>query len=136
MCYVFYAIALILGVLGPAFIASSMQGLHIGVFWDLISFLMTVGASFFLVATTSGTLSFYKDDKFLEMWGDVALKIGYIGVAIGLISMLAGMAQPPMEGVDPAAKLGGSFAICLIVLLYALLFKYFVIEPWLGCRKK
>ena len=136
MCYVFYAIALILGVLGPTFIASSMQGLHIGVFWDLISLLMTVGASFFLVATVSGTLSFYKDDKFLEMWGELALKMGYIGVAIGLISMLAGMAQPPMAGVDPAAKLGGSLAVCLIVLFYGLLFKYFVIAPWLGCRKK
>jgi len=136
MCYVFYAIALTLGVLGPAFIASSSQGLHIGIFWDLISLLMTVGASFFLVAIAAGRLSFYKDDKFLEMWGDLALKMSYIGVVIGLISMLGGMAQPPMAGVDPAAKLGASLAVCLIVLFYGLLFKYFIITPWLGCRKK
>ena len=136
MCYVFYGLALVVGLVFPTYISADGAGLSLGALWDLISLLMTVVASFFLVATVSGTLSFHKDDKFLEMWGDLCLKMGYIGAVLGAVFMLGGMAVPPAAGVDPIAKIGGSLAIVLMTILYGLIFKYMVIAPWLGCRKK
>ena len=136
MCYVFYVLALTIGFVFPAFLSAEGGGLSFAALWDLISLLITVGGSFFLVATASGTLSFYKDDRFLEMWGDLSLKMGYIGVVLGAIFVFGGMALPPEAGVDPYAKLGGSIAVALIAVLYGLIFKYMVIAPWLGCRKK
>ena len=106
MCYVFYGLALIIGFAYPATLSAS------------------------------GTLSFYKDDKFLEMWGDLCLKMGYIGSVLGAIFVLGGMALPPEAGIDPMAKIGGSLAIALMTILYGLIFKYMVIAPWLGCRRK
>ena len=136
MCYVFYAFALIFCLGLPAYIGAISIGLSIGILWDAISFIITIGGSFFLVATASGTATFYKDNKFLEMWGDLALKMGFIGSFIGWIYMLGGMAQPPEPGVDAAAKLGAGLAVSLITMLYGLLFKYVLILPWLECRKK
>ena len=136
MCYVFYVLALTIGFVFPAFLSAEGAGLSFAALWDLISLLITVGGSFCLVATASGTLSFYKDDKFLEMWGDLSLKMGYIGAVLGAICVFRGMALPPEGGVDPYAKLGGSIAVALIAVLYGLIFKYMVIAPWLGCRKK
>ena len=136
MCYVFYVLALTIGFVFPAFLSAQGAGLSFATLWDLISLLITVGASFFLVATASGKLSFYKDDKFLDMWGDLSLKMGYIGAVLGVIFVFGGMALPPEVGVDPYAKLGGSIAVALIAVLYGLIFKYMVIAPWLGCRKK
>ena len=88
------------------------------------------------MATASGSLSFYKDDKYLEMWGDLGLKMGYIGTVIGFVLILAGMAYPPEVGVDQMAQLGGSLAIAILTLLYGLIFKFIVIAPWLGFRKQ
>ena len=136
MCYIFYVLALVIGFFFPVYIGLSSIGLGFEIFYDLVSLLIVIVGSFFLVATASGTLSFYKDDKYLEMWGDFALKMGYIGTVLGFVFMLAGMSLPPESGVDPAAKLGGSLAVALITLLYGLIFKYMVIGPWLGCRKK
>ena len=136
MCYVFYVLALVVGLLFPSSIAAASAGLSLAALWDLISLLITVGGSFFLVASASGTLSFYKDDKFLEMWGDLCLKMGYIGSVLGAIFVLAGMAMPPEAGIDPMAKIGGSLAVALMTILYGLIFKYMVIAPWLGCRRK
>mgnify|MGYP001212947626 CR=1 FL=1 len=136
MCYIFYVLALIIGFIFPTFLAASGAGLSVVFIWDLVSLLLTVGASFFLVAAASGKLSFYKDDKFLEMWGDLCLKMGYIGAVLGFIFVLGGMAMPPEPGVDPSAKLGASLAVALITVLYGLIFKYMVIAPFLGCRKK
>ena len=131
MCYVFYGLALIIGFVFPTTLAASGAGLSAYALWDLVSLMVTVGGSFFLVATASGTLSFYKDDKYLEMWGDLCLKMGYIGFFLGAIFMLGGMSLPPEAGVDPYAKLGGSIAVALITVLYGLIFKYMVIAPWL-----
>jgi flagellar motor component MotA len=136
MCYVFYVLALTIGFVFPAFLSAEGAGLSFAALWDLISLLITVGGSFFLVATASGTLSFYKDDKFLDMWGDLCLKMGYIGSVLGAIFAFAGMAMPPEAGIDPMAKIGGSLAVTLITILYGLIFKYMVIAPWLGCRRK
>ena len=135
MCYIFYVLALVVGFFFPVSIGLSSVGLGFQVFYDLICLIMVIVGSFFLVATASGTLSFYKDDKYLEMWGDFGLKMGYIGTLIGFVLALAGMALPPESGIDPAAKLGGGLAITILTLLYGLMFKYMVIAPWLGCRK-
>ena len=136
MCYIFYVLALVVGFFFPVSIGLSSVGLGFQVFYDLICLVMVIVGSFFLVATASGTLSFYKDDKYLEMWGDLCLKMGYIGFCLGAIFTLGGMALPPEAGVDPAAKLGASIAVALITVLYGLIFKYMVIAPWLGCRRK
>ena len=42
---------------------------------------------------------------------------------------LAGMALPPVPGVDPIAAVVSNLAISTITLLYGLLFKYFVALP-------
>ena len=136
MCYIFYVLALVIGFFFPTYIASIATGFGLSLFYDLVSLLIVIVGSLFLVATAAGTLSFYKDDKYLEMWGDFGLKMGYIGTIIGFVSVLGGMASPPEAGVDPAAKLGGSLAIAILTLLYGLIFKYMVIAPWLGCRRK
>ena len=66
MCYIFYALAVFFGVGYPGYICALQSGLTFFALWDLISLLVTVGASFFLVAAASGTLSFYKDDRFIN----------------------------------------------------------------------
>ena len=136
MCYIFYALALGFGLVFPIFIASESVGVPFGAFLDLVSLIIVVLAAFFLVASASGTLLFYKNDKYLEMWGDLGLKMGYIGTVIGFVLILARMEYPPEVGVDLMAQLGGSLAIAVLTLLYGLIFKYMIIAPWLGCRKK
>ena len=131
MCYIFYVLALGTGLVFPILIATESIGVPFGAFYDLVSFIIVVLASFFLVATASGSLSFYKDDNYLKMWGDLGLKMGYIGTVIGFILIFANM------GTDaPTFQLGKSLAIASLTLLYGLIFKYMVIAPWLGCRKK
>mgnify|MGYP006143296135 CR=1 FL=1 len=136
MCYIFYVLALVIGFFFPASIASSSMDFGLNIFYDLISLLVVIVGSFFLVATASGTLLFYKEDKYLEMWGDLGLKMGYIGTLIGFVLVLGGMAMPPETGILPVAQLGGSLAVAILTLLYGLMFKYMVIAPWLGCRRK
>jgi len=48
------------------------------------------------------------------MWGDLSLKMGYIGAVLGAIFVFGGMALPPESGVDPYAKLGASIADCYV----------------------
>ena len=55
---------------------------------------------------------------------------GMVGTLIGLVFMLAGMAQPPEPGVDPAAKLGGAMSVALITTLYGALFANFIFLPF------
>ena len=136
MCYLYYILALGIGLVFPAFMATSNLGLSIAVFWDLVSLLIVVGASYFLVASSSGTLSFYRSDTYLKMWGDMALKMGYIGTMLGLILILGGMGTPYEGDIDPYAKLASSLAIAIITILYGLVFKFMIIEPYLGCRRQ
>jgi len=136
MCYLFYLLALAIGLIFPTYLATESIGLPMAAFIDSVSLIIIIVPSFFLVATASGTISFYKDNKYLEMWGDLGLKMGYIGTLIGLVLILAGMSVPPETGVDSIAKLGSSLAVAILTLLYGAIFKYMVIAPWLGCRKK
>ena len=135
MCYIFYALALGVGLVFPIIFATNMMGLGIGIFFDLISFIMVVCGSYLLVSTAAGQLLFYQNDKYLKMWGDLGLKMGYIGTVLGFVLILASMVNPPEGGVVLTAKLGASLAIALLTLLYGLTFKYMVIAPWLGCRE-
>jgi len=101
-----------------------------GSLWDLISLAIVVIPSYFLVAASTNSYTFYKDKSSLLLFGDLALGFGLIGVMLGLIFMLAGMTLPPAPGVDPTASIISNIAIALITLLYGLLIKYFVVIPW------
>ena len=101
-----------------------------GSLWDAISLAIVVVPSYFLVAASTNSYTFYNDKKSVILFGDLALGFGLIGVMLGLIFMLAGMALPPAPGVDPTASIISNIAIALITLLYGLLIKYFVVIPW------
>jgi len=62
-----------------------------------------------------------------QEWGNLSVKFAYIGILISFIFALASMSLPPEPGVDAYARLGGTVAIALISLLYALVFKYMVV---------
>ncbi|MBC8312133.1 MAG: hypothetical protein H8E72_07480 [Candidatus Marinimicrobia bacterium] len=106
-------------------ISAAGAGLSIAAYWDLISLLLVIVAPYFLLAGKSKSFDFKKIDH--QEWGNLSVKFAYIGVLMGLIMLLGGMAVPPEPGVDPMAKIGGSIAVALICLLYALVFKYMVV---------
>jgi chemotaxis protein MotA len=62
--------------------------------------------------------------------GEYAPSFGMIGTLFGLIFMLAGMAMPPVPGVDPTAALISNMAIALITTLYGALFAFFFFLPF------
>ena len=122
------AIALVTFI-GACMIGSENTG-GIGSLWDVISLAIVVVPSYFLVAASTNSYTFYKDKKSVILFGDLALGFGLVGVMLGLIFTLAGMALPPAPGVDPTAALISNIAISLITLLYGLIFKYFIALPW------
>tara|TARA_B110000263_G_scaffold169573_1_gene147693 strand:+ start:101 stop:508 length:408 start_codon:yes stop_codon:yes gene_type:complete len=122
------AIALVTFI-GACMIGSANTG-GIGSLWDVISLAIVVVPSYFLVAASTNSYTFYKDKKSVILFGDLALGFGLVGVMLGLIFTLAGMALPPAPGVDPTAALISNIAISLITLLYGLIFKYFIALPW------
>ena len=101
-----------------------------GSLWDLISLAIVVIPSYFLVAASTNSYTFYKDKSSLLLFGNLAWGFGLIGTVVGFIFMCAGMTLPPPPGVDPTAILVSNIAIALITLLYGLLIKYFVVLPW------
>ena len=66
----------------------------------------------------------------LAKMGEYAPSFGMIGTLFGLIFMLAGMALPPVPGVDPTAALISNMAIALITTLYGALFAFFFFLPF------
>jgi len=66
----------------------------------------------------------------LAKMGEYAPSFGMIGTLFGLIFMLAGMAMPPVPGVDPTAALISNMAIALITTLYGALFAFFFFLPF------
>ena len=114
---------------GACMIWSANTG-GMGSMWDGISLAIVVIPSYFLVAASTNSYTFYKDKSSLLLFGDLALGFGLIGVMLGLIFMLAGMALEPVQGVDPMASVISNVAISLITLLYGLLLKYFIALPW------
>ena len=123
-------IAIALATLVGACMLGSANTGGIGSLWDVISLAIVVVPSYFLVVASTNSYTFYKDKKSVILFGDLALGFGLVGVMLGLIFMLAGMALPPAPGVDPTAALISNIAISLITLLYGLLFKYFIALPW------
>ena len=123
-------IAIALATLVGACMLGSANTGGIGSLWDVISLAIVVVPSYFLVAASTNSYTFYKDKKSVILFGDLALGFGLVGVMLGLIFTLAGMALPPAPGVDPTAALISNIAISLITLLYGLIFKYFIALPW------
>ena len=114
---------------GAIIIGSANTG-GIGSLWDGISLAIVVVPSYFLVAASTNSYTFYNDKKSLILFGNLALGFGFIGTLLGLIFGLAGMAMPPVAGVDPMAMVISNIAIALITVLYGLLIKYFLVIPW------
>ena len=114
---------------GACMIGSANTG-GMGSLWDAISLAIVVIPSYFLVAASTNSYTFYKDKSSLLLFGNLALGFGFIGTLLGLIFGLAGMAMPPAPGVDPTAALISNMAIALITVLYGLLIKYFLVIPW------
>ena len=114
---------------GACMIGSANTG-GMGSMWDGISLAIVVIPSYFLVATSTNSYTFYKDKSSLLLFGNLALGFGFIGTLLGLIFGLAGMAMPPPAGVDPMAMVISNTAIALITVLYGLLIKYFLVIPW------
>ena len=102
----------------------------IGSLWDGISLGIVLIPAYFLTAAATNSYIFYNNKKSVLLFGDLALGFGLIGVMLGLIFMLAGMALPPAPGVDPTASIISNIAIALITLLYGLFIKYFIVIPW------
>ena len=122
-------------LIGSCMIGSANTG-GIGSLWYVISLAIVVVPSYFLVAASTNSYTFYNDKKSLMLFGNLALGFGFIGTLIGLIFGLAGMALPPVAGVDPMASVISSIAIALITVLYGLLIKYFLVIPWVHSIKE
>ena len=114
---------------GACMIGSANTG-GMGSLWDAISLAIVVIPSYFLVTASTNSYTFYKDKSSLLLFGNLALGFGFIGTLLGLIFGLAGMAMPPVAGVDPMAMVISNTAIALITVLYGLLIKYFLVTPW------
>ena len=123
-------IAIVLAALIFACIIGSASTGGMGSLWDAISLIIVVIPAYFLTAAAANSYVFFNDKKSVILFGDLALGFGLVGVMLGLIFMLAGMALPPAPGVDPTAALISNIAISLITLLYGLIFKYFIALPW------
>ena len=122
------AISIIIFVTACAIGSANTGGM--GSLWDAISLAIVVIPSYFLVAASTNSYTFYKDKSSLLLFGNLALGFGFIGTLLGLIFGLAGMAMPPVAGVDPMAMVISNIAIALITVLYGLLIKYFLVIPW------
>ena len=114
---------------GACMIGSANTG-GMGSLWDAISLAIVVIPSYFLVAASTNSYTFYKDKSSLLLFGNLALGFGFIGTLLGLIFGLAAMTMPPPAGVDPMAMVISNTAIALITVLYGLLIKYFLVIPW------
>ena len=125
----------LVALVGACMIGSANTG-GMGSLWDAISLAIVVIPSYFLVAASTNSYTFYKDKSSLLLFGNLALGFGFIGTLLGLIFGLAGMAMPPPAGVDPMAMVISNTAIALITVLYGLLIKYFLVIPWAHSMKE
>ena len=123
-------IAIALAVfIGACMLGSANSG-GMGLMWDAISLAIVVVPSYFLVAASTNSYTFYKDKSSLLLFGDLAWGFGLIGTVVGLILTCAGMALPAPQGADQMASLFSNIGISIITLLYGLLIKYFLVIPW------
>ena len=122
-------------IVAACMLATSDTG-GIGSLWDGISLGIVLVPAYLLTAATANSYVFFNDKKSVILFGDLALGFGLVGVMLGLIFTLAGMALPSAPGVDPTAALISNIAISLITLLYGLIFKYFFALPWAHSLKE
>ena len=123
-------IAIALAVfIGACMIGSANTG-GMGSMWDAISLAIVVIPSYFLVAASTNSYTFYKDKTSLLLFGDLAWGFGLIGTVVGLILTCAGMTFPVPQDADQMASLFSNIGISIITLLYGLLIKYFLVIPW------
>ena len=130
MYYIAYILALSLGFFFPIHLAASAAGISVYTYCDLVSLIVTVGASYLLVAAGTSSFNFFSNEKHLELWGNLCLKMGFIGFLMGMISILAGW-----DGDSDIWMLGVSLAIACCPVLYGLIFKYMIIIPWVTCKR-
>ena len=129
-------IAIALAVfIGACMLGSANSG-GMGLMWDAISLAIVVVPSYFLVAASTNSYTFYKDKSSLLLFGDLAWGFGLIGTVVGLILTCAGMALPAPQGADQMASLFSNLGISIITLLYRLLIKYFLVVPWAHSMKE
>ena len=129
-------IAIALAVfIGACMLGSANTG-GMGTMWDAISLAIIVIPSYFLVAASTNSYTFYKDKSSLLLFGDLAWGFGLIGTVVGLILTCAGMALPAPQGADQIASLFSNLGISIITLLYGLLIKYFLVIPWAHSMKE
>ena len=121
--------------IGACMIGSANSG-GMGTMWDGISLAIIVIPSYFLVAASTNSYTFYKDKSSLLLFGDLAWGFGLIGTVVGLILTCAGMALPAPQGADQMASLFSNLGISIITLLYGLLIKYFLVIPWAHSMKE
>ena len=121
--------------IGACMIGSANSG-GMGTMWDVISLAIIVIPSYFLVAASTNSYTFYKDKSSLLLFGDLAWGFGLIGTVVGLILTCAGMASPAPQGADQMASLFANIGISIITLLYGLLIKYFLVIPWAHSMKE
>ena len=114
---------------GACMIGSANTG-GMGSMWDAISLAIVVIPSYFLVAASTNSYTFYKDKSSLLLFGDLAWGFGLIGTVVGLILTCAVMTFPVPQGADQMASLFSNIGISIITLLYGLLIKYFLVIPW------
>ena len=123
-------IAIALAAFGGACMIGSANTGGMGSMWDAISLAIVVIPSYFLVAASTNSYTFYKDKSSLLLFGDLAWGFGLIGTVVGLILTCAGMTFPVPQGADQMASLFSNIGISIITLLYGLLIKYFLVIPW------
>ena len=121
--------------IGACMIGSANSG-GMGTMWDAISLAIIVIPSYFLVAASTNSYTFYKDKSSLLLFGDLAWGFGLIGTVVGLILTCVGMAFPAPQGTDQMASLFSNLGISIITLLYGLLIKYFLVIPWAHSMKE
>jgi len=122
-------IILTLVILVAVCIIGSKETGGIGSLWDGLSLVIVLVPAYLLTASAFNSYNFFSNKKSVLLFGDLALGFGIIGVIIGFVFMLAGMAMPPPPGIDPKTVLVSNLAISFITLLYGLILKYFVALP-------
>ena len=126
------------------YLVASAGGLSVGLYWDSISAIFVLVPTFCLSVASysfgdllngfSKTFSDVKDKKLIknsislfEEMKNTCVMFGWIGALIGWIIMAFSVGT---ADDDILAKLGLSFGVSIITLLYGYLFSYIIFEPF------
>ena len=131
MFYLVFIFALFVVILFPAWVTAGYFGMPIYSFLDFRSFVVTVFGSYLLVVSGTSNFIFFDNDNYMELWGDLSLKIGYICALFNLIFIFPNI---DITGITSKAW-GTACSISLVPILYGLIFKYTIITPWVTCKR-